>query len=243
MDFIRQWGFTQGYAPVTKTSNVRNLYLWCDRSGEYSDKINAPNGAKRRKTSTRRQKCPFLIYIHRLKTGEWANKVSNSTHNHNADFTMLAHPTARRFAPHEREIIRSASLTNTTPMNIMAILREIAPNTPHIFRDIYNERAQIRRDIIGFKTPLEHLQTVLESGPFHHAFRSDNERFTQYLLFAHNAGIAYANRYNRVFVLDCTYKTNRFGMPLFHIVGMTPQNKIFTIALCFMLNECAVSYT
>jgi hypothetical protein len=61
-------------------------------------------------------------------------------------------------------------------------------------------------------------------------------------MFAHPESIQYANRYNRVFVLDCTYRTNRYGMPLLHIIGVSPSNTTFSIAFCFMQNEQEESY-
>jgi hypothetical protein len=30
--------------------------------------------------------------------------------------------------------------------------------------------------------------------------------------------LEFAHQFNKLFLMDCTYKTNRYGMPLFHIV-------------------------
>lgn len=100
--FVRQWGLKQGYVTTIKSSNPdRRVYLHCDRSGIYFDRINAPDGTKRRRTSTRRQNCPFLVYGSRQKDSNWLIKVRNSTHNHPADFSMIGHPIARRFTPEQ----------------------------------------------------------------------------------------------------------------------------------------------
>lgn len=61
-------------------------------------------------------------------------------------------------------------------------------------------------------------------------------------MFAHPESIRYANKYNRVFLLDCTYKTNRYNMPLLHIIGLSPSNLSYSIAFCFMQNEQEESY-
>jgi hypothetical protein len=61
-------------------------------------------------------------------------------------------------------------------------------------------------------------------------------------MFTHQESIKFANRYNRVFVLDYTYKTNQYRMPLFHIVSVSPSNATFSIAFCFMHNEQVKSY-
>ncbi len=36
---------------------------------------------------------------------------------------------------------------------------------------------------------------------------------------------------------DCTYKTNKYKLPCFHIVGFTASNSNFTAAVVFMLRE------
>jgi hypothetical protein len=37
-------------------------------------------------------------------------------------------------------------------------------------------------------------------------------------------------------------KTNRYRMPLLHIIGVSPSNSTFSIAFCFMQNEQEESY-
>jgi hypothetical protein len=243
VDFVHQFGISQGYAPTIKRSNAdRQVYIHCDRSGVYSDRVNAPDGAKRRKTSTRRQSCPFLVYRSRQKNSNWLLKVKNSAHNHPADDNMIAYPIARQFTPQQDEIIRSLSHTNIKPPYIANILRDKTPGQPIIYQDIYNKRRAVRNKETGQKSILEYLRELLDSEGYKSKFKQDKDGRIEFFLFAHPLAIQLANKYNRVYVLDCTYKTNRFSMPLCHIVGITPSNNTFTIALCFMRNELEISY-
>jgi hypothetical protein len=60
---VRQHAHSQGYSIVIIGSRANaNVSLSCDRSGTYHDRINAPEGAKRRLTTTRRTDCPFRLY-------------------------------------------------------------------------------------------------------------------------------------------------------------------------------------
>lgn len=60
---LRNYAVCQGYAITTIRSNTdRDICIGCDRGGQYTDRINAPNGAKRRKTSTKRIGCTFRLY-------------------------------------------------------------------------------------------------------------------------------------------------------------------------------------
>jgi len=47
-------------------------------------------------------------------------------------------------------------------------------------------------------------------------------------LIAHN---------HEVLIVDSTYKTNKFKMPLVNIIGVTPNNKNFFIGSAFMPSE------
>jgi hypothetical protein len=42
--------------------------------------------------------------------------------------------------------------------------------------------------------------------------------------------------------MDCTYKTNRFRMPLLNICAVTGNKKTIQIALCFLSGEKEASY-
>jgi MULE transposase domain len=43
-------------------------------------------------------------------------------------------------------------------------------------------------------------------------------------------------------LMDCTYKTNRFGMPLLDIVGITATNTTFYVGFAFPSDEKQPSY-
>jgi hypothetical protein len=43
-------------------------------------------------------------------------------------------------------------------------------------------------------------------------------------------------------LIDCTYKTNKFRMPLLNICAVTPNKKMLQISLCFLSSEKEVDY-
>ena len=245
MTSLRQHAISQGYSITTKSSTRggRCYYLQCDRGGTYRDQTDAPEGAKRRKTSTRRIGCPFLLYASkRHKTGQWKLCVKTPGHNHDPDDHMVAHPTARQLSDDLRQIIRNLSEVGTSPRQIIGVLKKQYPDMLVVPRDIYNTRAADRRAMLGNDTPLEHLLKKLSQDNWKHAFRQDNTGYIQFFMFAHPEAIRYAETYNKVFVLDCTYRTNRYKMPLLHIVGISPSNTSFSVAFCLMQNEQEESY-
>ena len=52
-----------------------------------------------------------------------------------------------------------------------------------------------------------------------------------------------AKTYSSIFVMDCTYKTNKYGMPLLDIIGMSSFNKSFYSCFVFVKSERTEDYT
>jgi hypothetical protein len=244
IDSIQQHALSHGYAITTISSNPsRNITFGCDRGGVYFDRINAPDGAKRRKTSTKRIGCPFRLYAKKLNNSQWEIQVRNSIHNHEADDNMIGHSIARRrqLTKDQNQTIQSLSDVGSKPQHILGLIRK-DPTILITPRDIYNIRTDLRRKKLGNYTPLEFLRETLEQNNWRYTFKQDSEGHILFFVFAHPESIRLANQYNRVFLLDCTYKTNRYKMPLLHIIGLSPSNSSFSIAFCFMQNEQEESY-
>ena len=244
---IRQHALSHGYAiTIINSAKERNICLGCDRGGVYHDHIDASEGSKRRKTSTRRMNCPFRLYAKKLvDSNQWEIQVRNPSHNHEADDNMIGHPTVRRpqLTRDQNQTIEHLSNIGSRPQHILSLLRKDQPDILIRSKDIYNIRGSIRQKKLGNHSPLGLLQRLLIQNEWKYAFKQDKEGHVQFFMFAHPESIKYANQYNRVFLLDCTYKTNRYKMPLLHIIGLSPSNSSYSVAFCFMQNEQEESYT
>jgi hypothetical protein len=62
------------------------------------------------------------------------------------------------------------------------------------------------------------------------------------LFIADARSVEYLNKHPDVLLLDCTYKTNKFDMPLLDILGIDHHGNSFTIALCFLDQEVTENY-
>jgi hypothetical protein len=157
---------------------------------------------------------------------------------------MIGHSLARRrqLTEDQNNTIKHLSEIGSKPRQIISLLRAEQPTTLIKACDLYNIRDELRRNKLGNYTPLEFLRETLQNNNWRYAFKQDTEGRILFFMFAHPESIRYANQYNRVFLLDCTYKTNRYKMPLLHIIGLSPSNSSFSIAFCFMQNEQEESY-
>jgi hypothetical protein len=156
---------------------------------------------------------------------------------------MIAHPIARRrqFTEDQNQTIQHLIDVGSKPQCILGLMRKdtnilIKP------RDIYNIRVESTRKKLRNNTPLEFLRESLQNNDWRYTFKQDTKGHILFFMFAHPQSIQYTNQYNKVFLLDCTYKTNRYKMPLLHIIGLSPSNSSFSIAFCFMHNEQEESY-
>lgn len=62
------------------------------------------------------------------------------------------------------------------------------------------------------------------------------------LFFVHRSSIELLRKYHYILFLDCTYKTNRYGMPLLIITSTTACNLTFYVGFCFLQQETTGFY-
>ena len=57
------------------------------------------------------------------------------------------------------------------------------------------------------------------------------------VLFAHADSLVYLRAYPEILLLDYTYKTNKYGMPLLDMIGVDATGRSFCIAFAFLSGE------
>ncbi|XP_038688751.1 uncharacterized protein LOC119987917 [Tripterygium wilfordii] len=72
---------------------------------------------------------------------------------------------------------------------------------------------------------------------------NDETNQLEELFFAHPGSLELLRAFPHVLLMDATYKTNRFKMPLFEIVGVTSTNMTFCIGFVFLQSEKEDNYT
>lgn len=63
------------------------------------------------------------------------------------------------------------------------------------------------------------------------------------LFWAHPASVDILHAFPSVLIMDCTYKTNRYGLPLLEVVGVTCTNLTFLVVFIYMEAEHEENYT
>ena len=75
-----------------------------------------------------------------------------------------------------------------------------------------------------------------------HDVNPDTNALTR-LFFIHPTTVTMWKQYPNVLLLDYTYKTNRFNMPLLNICAISRNNKVIQLRLAFLLGETKGDYT
>nr|CAG8652006.1 14323_t:CDS:1 [Entrophospora candida] len=244
---VRAFVLTQGYAVTIKRTRtdvngkVKNVTLCCDRGGSYRNSLNLTDDLRCRQTASRLLDCPFELHGTR-RNGVWFLEVRNSEHNHEASEDMSGHPIARRLNTEQRELVQQMSAAGSHPREILSTIHQSDLSSMATSRTIYNTLHSIREERLDGRTPIQALFDKLQESDFEFDYQRDHQNHITHLFFAHRISIALTRTYPVVLLLDCTYKTNRYRMPLLNVVGMTSFNTTFFSCFAFLKDEKEADY-
>ncbi|XP_026452053.1 uncharacterized protein LOC113352451 [Papaver somniferum] len=143
----------------------------------------------------------------------------------------------------EKDLCISFSVGGVKPALILSTLKRQNKKNVSTTRTIYNAKSKFRTKVMEGRTKMQKLLQLLDE---HHYVtsnrREDSSGRVLELFWSHPDGSRLAQCFPTILLLDCTYKTNRWGMSLFHVVGVTSTTQCFTIAYCFMSAEKTENY-
>ncbi|MBW0530436.1 hypothetical protein O181_070151 [Austropuccinia psidii MF-1] len=232
----------QGYALSTLRSNMTHnqIVIGCYRSGTPK-----PNKNSSKIVTSRKIDCPFRLFeIKYSKKTTWTPKVKSPEHRNDETENIMEHPAFRKLNEKETSQIAQMSESLLLPRKIKAQLcSQRESERPVILQDIYNKVKKIKKDKLQGRWPIYALIDTLKEENFVWSSARDSERHLTSLFFTHPLVIKILHGFPCVILMDCTYKPNKYKMPLFHIVGFSSTNKTFSGAFCLMKNETEPLYT
>ncbi|KAI5668274.1 hypothetical protein M9H77_18127 [Catharanthus roseus] len=109
---------------------------------------------------------------------------------------------------------------------------------------IYNVLVKIKKNRMQGRNTVEEVLCLSAQRGYTVFYRNCEEsNVLSDIVVAYLTSIEMTRTWPYVLILDTTYKTNKYNMPLLEAVGMTPIGKNFTVATVFMCNEQATMYT
>ncbi|XP_038680894.1 uncharacterized protein LOC119981822 [Tripterygium wilfordii] len=235
IEWVRKTGRSNGVVVVVLRSDVNDVnrnprvIFGCERSGKYRAKPVAKEKSKRvvkrRGSSIKKCDCPF-----RLK----AQMVDRDTKTW--DFVG-------RLNEEEKDIVERLGKTGVKSRGILNQIKLNDKTNASTLRTIYNARSLLKIKELCGRTHMQQLFKRLTELGYVTKHRSDpttNE--VQDLFWAYSPSINLAKAFPYVYMLDCTYKTNKYRLQLLEIVGVTSTDKTFALAFCYMHSEKEENY-
>ncbi|TVY74433.1 PKS-NRPS hybrid synthetase [Fusarium oxysporum f. sp. cubense] len=201
---------------------------------------------RQRKTTTRTTGCEFSVLAKENKDrSTWTLRHRSesrfSLHNHEPSQDTTAHPVLRTMSKEHLSQLTGLANAGIAPKEIRTFMRQ---NTDTIAtqQDIYNRIADARREVCQGQSSINALADQLFREGFWSQFQTGPDGRVKAVLFAHPESVAYLQAYPDVLILDCTYKTNKYGMPLLDLIGVDSCQRSFCVAFAFLSGECEEDY-
>ena len=223
--------------PTRKNKFVRYL---CSRGDVYKSK----RKTNTRATTTEKINCSFNFIAREYggSGGRWYVMVENGRHNH--PFPTYAEGSRLgQISPVQKQVIRDQEMFNLTPSNMLAYMKRQDSANKTAIKQVYNVVGQIRKEKREGRTPMQNFIHELDKNNYMYEVRTAEESTDLGdIVFCHPASYTMVNAYPEVMMIDCTYNTNEYELPLLEAVGATSTDKTFTIAYAFMRNEREDNY-
>jgi MULE transposase domain len=237
-----------GYAIVIARSRLdkNTCDLRCDRGGAYRNTHKlSENDRRRRHTNTRANNCPFLLKGKR-KGEMWEINITNPTHNHPLSRDPRAHPMHRLRAldVDARNFIMQMLKAAVAPRIICSTLLERFGRCPIMPRDIYNIHVQLIQKELRGRTPIQALldEITPDDAAVIARWQKDSENRITHLLLFSKKSLEILRDNHDILLLDCTYKTNRYRLPLLNILCVTKLHTTVNVGVVFMNRETEWDY-
>ncbi|KAL5123971.1 Protein FAR1-RELATED SEQUENCE 5 [Glycine soja] len=168
------------------------------------------SGEYRRDFRTRKCGCPFKLRCKLVVGGEgWMCIIMN-----------WPSPYAGRLTKAEKTLIDDMTKSMVKPRNMLLTLKEHNANSCTTIKQIYNARSAFRSSIRG--SDLEIIK---------------DEDVVRDIFWCHPDSVKLVNACNLVFLIDNTYKTNRYRLPLLNFVGVTLTGMTFSADFAYVEGE------
>ena len=223
-----------------KNGDLRKVRLGCSKRKAYKDEEEAPRqGVRQRQRQA--TDCQWKAYACR-KDGNWHLRMEELEHNHPASVPEVF-PSNRTFSPADIAVIKDDLKAHIPPIKTLARLHNLNTGKYFTIRDLHNARAKLSRQELAYFTPIQHLlQELQTSDLWYTSHLVDGYEQLTHLFFAFEPSLDLLEMYPDVLFIDCTYKTNKYNMPLCIFSGVTACNKSFYIGFAFLRHEDKDSY-
>jgi len=190
-------------------------------------------------TGSRKCECLFRLRgFFEKDTKDWWIAMLCGIHNHDLAPKLAGHLLAGRLKEEEKKRVIDMTKRLAVPRNILTDLKEKNKERLTNIKQVYKARTRWCKGIGGDKMEMQYLISKLEEHKYFYFTRANSEETTlEDIFFAHPESVNMLNTFPTVLIMDSTYKTNTYRMPLFEIVGVTSTKMTYSVAFVFLFFE------
>ena len=235
--------------------------LQCSLGGKRRNTRNLEDKDRQRESNSIKIDCPFKIRVENKERGkggreltEWKVRVQNNTHCHPKIKDLRAlreHRLAALDSNIREEIVKSLHAGNDIRGILASLEGKGIKNL--IAKDVSNLAYQEHLKNLRGRAPLKALfdslqgRNVSESDQNKPAMiwdirKNENLQLT-HLFIAHPKSVEILQDNHDILLLDCTYKTNKYRLPLLNIILVTALHRTINLGFVFLHSEKEKDYT
>lgn len=246
-DEVRRIGRENHMYFTVVTAHANRIYLGCERSGKYRATTSKNvNVVSRHSSGTKKNECPFQLKLKRnCDNGPWVVRTSENRgrHNHALGKHPSWHTSAAKLSEPELEHIHKLYMTRTKPKSILQEVKLLNKDNVSNIRHVYNAiHKNKNKDRDGLTTMQYFLKLLSDHHYYHNERKEPGNNHVGEVFFAHHHSVDLVRLYPYVILLDATYATNLYNMPLVQVMGLLPTGKNFHVAFACIYHEKEDSY-
>ncbi|KAI3912373.1 hypothetical protein MKX01_038435 [Papaver californicum] len=207
--------------------------------------VQAVKTRTRKHTGTKKCGCPFTLKGVWLPDDKWKVKAECGEHNHALESIPVGHSFAGRLRDDEKQLLKDMIRSGIKPKEVLTTLKKRSKGTnKSTMRTIYNARAHLRMTEMEGRSEMQQVMKLLEE--YHYVewhIKDEETDEVKDIIWSHPDSIQLAKSFPSVLMINSTYRTSRYQMPLSEIIGVTSTGKTFTVAFLFMKAEIEERYT
>ena len=164
-------------------------------------------------------------------------KLVCESHNHELVKSLVGYPYASRLIKDEKIIIVDMTKSIVKPRNILLTLKKHNVNSYTTINQVYNAINAYRSSIRDNNTKMQQLMKLLERDRYIHWYRLKAKDVVRDIFWIYHDAVKLCNACNLVFLIDSTYKTNRYKLSLLNFIGVTPTWMTLSIDFAYLEGE------
>ncbi|XP_074266996.1 protein FAR1-RELATED SEQUENCE 5-like [Silene latifolia] len=228
---------------VGRNTNLKQDYFVCRMGGRGLVNKDA-DSLMRANTVTAWCKCKFQMKAVEIQENKWKLVMRSGFHNHPLTLYCDSDRYFAKFDEEELAYIDARVRTHVRPAIISAGLHQRNPEKSRPNRrQIYNRSQKVRAEERDGRNPAQQMLALTVQHKYVHYWVTDQETDElTHVFMAHPEAVEMFRSYYYVVLIDSTYKTNLYRLPLVEMVGVTPVGKSFVIVYALVTHESEDGY-